>query len=494
HRGGRSLNSRPICLTELDRLRALKERLTAVELREAILETELAEILSQVAKLRRIEVNGRSTEYVEIVRKLIDKHLLSQGEAFAAAAQHGQLGTQSEPDLFSAAKRMLPPPRRGRVGDDGVAQLVADVTAMVLIEPSREMQHYLRAFADAYTLFAFLKETPDVQSAIVKMFATGDIWLDTTVVLPLFAEELADDESGRRYTLMLAAARQAGLRLFVIPGVIQEIDRHMARCLTYVRTADRWRGRVPFLASAFALTGQARGDLPSWIERFRGASRPEDDIVEYLNGFFGIVVEDLATDAGTASIAMRGLVHETWREGHELRRSDHAFPADPNNTHKLIDHDVENYLGVAIRRRVEGNSPFGFTAWWMTLDRIAYQVDEALVNELGRGAPPSPIMSPDFMLNYLSIGPLRARVDRATEQDLPLAVRDLTATSALPKELLDAAEDIRERLHGQPEHMIRREVRDRLDAERRRIGNLTREGTEGVLDRIGASAGSANRG
>jgi hypothetical protein len=88
------------------------------------------------------------------------------------------------------------------------------------------------------------------------------------------------------------------------------------------------------------------------------------------------------------------------------------------------------------------------------------------------------------MLNYLAIGPLRARIGKASEQDLPLAVRDLTATDALPKELLDAAEEVRERLRDSPEHVIRREVRDRLDAERRRMGELAREGAEGVLTQI----------
>jgi hypothetical protein len=370
-------------------------------------------------------------------------------------------------------------------------QLLAGVATAALTEPPREMQHYLRSFADAYTLFAFLKETPDIQSAIVKMFETGDIWLDTTVVLPLFAEELIDDPAERRYTRMLAAAKQAGLRLFVTSGVIEEIDSHMARCLAYVRTHQTWEGNVPFLASAFALTGRARGALPTWLETFRGESRPEDDIVEYLSEFVVIEVADLSADADTASVETRGLVHEVWREGHEKRRQSWTRPADPNTTHRLVDHDVENYLGVVSRRKQEAISPVGYTAWWMTLDRTAYQVSRRLREELGSKAPASPVMSPDFMVNYLSVGPLRARLGKSSERDLPLAVKDLTATDALPTELLDAAEEVRFRLRDAPEHVIRREVRDRLDAERGRIRELAQEGTEGVLTHIEIRTGSA---
>ena len=73
-----------------------------------------------------------------------------------------------------------------------------------------------------------LRETPDVQGAVEKMFSHGKIWLDTSIVLPLLAEPLFDGQTGR-FTRMLEASHEAKLELFVTWGVIEEIERHMNR-------------------------------------------------------------------------------------------------------------------------------------------------------------------------------------------------------------------------------------------------------------------------
>lgn len=44
-----------------------------------------------------------------------------------------------------------------------------------MANPPEEVRAFLRSLADTYTLFAFMRETPDVQSAIVKIFSDGDI-------------------------------------------------------------------------------------------------------------------------------------------------------------------------------------------------------------------------------------------------------------------------------------------------------------------------------
>lgn len=167
--------------------------------------------------------------YVSVVRLVVDRFLLAQGEAFAAAVHRGAFDVAEMPDLVSDTRKELAeaqvdPGAHGRVPD-----VLASAAELILGEPSVEMQRYLRTFADSYTLFAFLRETPDVQSAIVKMFSSGEVWLDTTVVLPLFAEELLDAARDRQYTAMLGAARESGLQLFVTEGVLEEIESHMAR-------------------------------------------------------------------------------------------------------------------------------------------------------------------------------------------------------------------------------------------------------------------------
>jgi hypothetical protein len=83
--------------------------------------------------------------------------------------------------------------------------LVAGTVAETLRKPEHEVREFLRSMADVYTVYAFLRETPDVQKTVVKLFAQGDIWLDTSVLLPLFAEDLLDP-SDRAYTNIFRAA------------------------------------------------------------------------------------------------------------------------------------------------------------------------------------------------------------------------------------------------------------------------------------------------
>lgn len=149
--------------------------------------------------------------------------------------------------------------------------ITSEDSAVVIIDalerPSDEMRTHLRRLADAYTMYAFLRQTADVQKAVMKIFSGGDLWLDTTVVLPLFAETLMENPEERRYTIMFRAALDAGIRLYVTDGVIEELESHLYLCLTFARTeTSAWRSRVPFLYTAYALSGRSRAQFASWLE------------------------------------------------------------------------------------------------------------------------------------------------------------------------------------------------------------------------------------
>ena len=93
-------------------------------------------------------------------------------------------------------------------------------------------------------------------------------------------------------------------------------------------------------------------------------------------------------------------------------------------------------------------------------------------------------MSADFLVNYLSIGPIRSRITKDVESTLPIAL-DVGSFAELPADLLSEAERIRKEAGDLPEYIIRRRVRDRLDAAKRRPGRIVEEGVQAVLDTIG---------
>src|ERR1035437_7086647 len=119
----------------------------------------------------------------------------------------------------------------------------------------------------------------------------------------------------------------------------------------------------------------------------------------------------------------------------------------------------------------------------LTFDSFAPRVAEAL-REHGIQPPSSPLLSIDFLSQYLSLGPVRGKVSKEEIQRLPLAIEPRLVAFLTP-ELLEQARQIRVSLAGLPERVISRRVRDHLDAERRKKGPLAERGTSTIFDEIG---------
>jgi hypothetical protein len=338
-------------------------------------------------------------------------------------------------------------------------------------------------------MFAFLRQAPDIQKVIVSIFSNGDLWLDTTMILPLLAETLLDDPSERHYTVLVRAMRDAGLRLFVTDGVIEETQAHLNLSLNCARTiSSAWKSRVPFVLSAYFLSGRARSAFVDWLERFMGDFRPIEDLREYLSITHGIEERSLAESAASASAELRAAVQEIFLEAHERRRkalSDEE-EMDQATLLKLVAHDVENVVGIMQLRRQAAANPLGYRAWWLTLDKTANNLRAALKDRVSGNVPASPAMAPDFMAQYLRLGPLRTAIDRELWLGLPI-VTDVTRISSLPVELIAKADEIRRRHTGLDEDVLRRRVRDELDQLKMRRGPESLLGIAGMRERLGGS-------
>ncbi len=413
------------------------------------------------------------------VRRVLEKFLLKNGEIFASAVNEGNfsaLGVTDVRPIVVADVAEIPVSTDKIDTIDFVERVVADV----LVNPTDHVRRGLRLLADSYTLMAFLRETPDVQSAVTKMFAQGDIWLDTSAVLPLFGHDL-DLPVTQKFTTMTKAAIEAGLKLHVTPGVLEEIDRHFNRCLAFCRTPGSWHGRVPFLCSAYALTGRAVSTFPAWAERFRGEGRPTDDLADYLTDFLNIDLRDLDEETYRAAESeLRFEAERQWYQIQKRRRQTFKDEIDENTLTRLTKHDVENMIGVLVRQqRGQKSSAFGYTNWCLTLDRSAPVVFKKLVEAYPELKRFFPFLSADFLLNYLAFGPVRRQVSKDTEAALPVILEG-ALVPVLPSELLAVAEKVRAECGNLPEYVVRRRVRDALDEARRRIGPMAIAGLDEV--------------
>ena len=220
------------CLT-YDESERVKDRLAAVGLANTAVDKEIRNELVAAFLNLKAEVDGPD-ELCDVAREALNHYLLHRGEAFAAAVTTDKLERLGVQGLRDSIISIVGARLGNRTEHGRRNALLGNFAAIreLLVEPSVEIQRHLRSKADAYTLFAFLEQTPDVQQAVAKMFSHGEIWLDTTMVLPLIAEDLLPDNQ-KRFTQMLQTASTAGLGLWVTPGVIEEVERHINRCLTY---------------------------------------------------------------------------------------------------------------------------------------------------------------------------------------------------------------------------------------------------------------------
>jgi hypothetical protein len=202
----------------------------------------------------------------------------------------------------------------------------------------------------------------------------------------------------------------------------------------------------------------------------------------FLNSILGVEVRSLQAEAESAPEELRTAVVDIWQRIHERRRARRDDDADGLTALRLADHDIENYLGIIARRQKERDSMLGYTSWWLTLDRFAHRVARKLSIFHGVRSFTSPAISPDFMLNYLALGPIRSRLARATEARLPL-VAELTAMD-LPTDIVAVAEAIRDELSDLPPHIVQRRIHDGLDAGRLQLGAFGEAGMEGVMGRL----------
>jgi hypothetical protein len=413
----------------------------------------------------------------ETVRTIVGKYFLKKGEEFAAAIARETDISLDETDVKDIV--IASAPKQEIVSRQNNVALLIQVVNSLFADSSPATREYLRLLSDSYTLFAFLEETPDVQKATKKLFNQADIWLDTSVLLPVIAE-VALPESMRPFTAAFKQARRASIDIFVTPGIIEEIERHLNLCMTFARTTSRWQGRVPYVIAQYLLAGRKAHSFAGWVEQFCGPRNSTQDIADYLSEEFGIEVRQQGDDASLD----KDIVHEVeeyWRGVQERRRSvvGEIFNLNAN---RLAAHDSENYLLVLRQRKKDsGRSPLGFTSWWLTMDHAAWKMPERLDADIWAKIKHSPLMSIDLLLKYLAFGPNRERVDPA---DLAHAQIFATTLVEIPPELLDMAEKVRGECGQLPERIVRRRIRDALDAERSKVGPVHDAGLDGASKAI----------
>lgn len=459
-----------------------------LRLRSRLAETEITELefVKQVENLIRNEREDADhieeslvEEISSRICRIVDAYMIKSGEAFATSVVNDQVAV-ADPNLlnntifqdintFPSNASYMP----------HLPDIALNVVSRILSSDKPSVRVHLKKISDTYTLYSFLQETADVQKVTKKIFSHGKIWLDTTIILPLLAETFKNNESEKKYSKTIGALIKSGIELRVTDGVIREILQHIFISETCSkRPPHQWDGRIPYLYYHYVEQGYDPSKFSSIIELFHGKSRPEDDIEDYLSRNFSIGLESLSKAVGDVDEEVRHAVERLWQEAHSNRRRD-SGNGDNAVTDALVRHDVESYLGIIGLRKSEEISDLGYKHWWLTIDSLAWKIRSNLKTELTR-PPSSPLMSLDFLSSAMSFGPSRDKIDRSSEQQLPLFL-EADAMEYMPRELIEIANKVRSDNKDLPEHVVRRKVRDACDHMKRRYGKVTKAAVEALV-------------
>ena len=420
-----------------------------------------SDLLSVLATAKDVVVTDER-KFVDAARRVLEEYFFLKGDDFAQAAiqstPHKINDTQLKDIALGISRKNI-----GILGRPPLEVLLS-VIQILISTPSPATSSYLRLLLESYTLFAFMAATPDVQKATRSMFGSGVIWLDTSVLLPVLAETTMA-EGQRPFTEMFKQCRRAGLQLNVSMGVLEEIERHINKCKSYI-SLPQWEGPVPFLFSEFAIAGGLKSRFRGWIEEFVGPYDPIEDISSYLRHKHDISLEDpKAHDDVSPELADE--IRRIWQDVHVHRRG----TADTQLSLRLAEHDIEVYLHILSSRiNQHGRAPLGYSDWWLTLDSMARRIIDKVDTALRPAINIGPTLSIDYLIRYLAFGPRRDRVD-VTGADLAKIYADVII-EPIPDELMNLVTELREQHADLSENVVQRRIRDTLNHERSRLGIL----------------------
>lgn len=392
----------------------------------------------------------RTGETVRAIRGFIESILLDYGEKFTLYLRSGSSDAaenELEGRLSQAAFSTYLPNHQ-----------VAEAVAQVFEMGSDETKAHLRRLLDSYTVFALLRATPDVQSVLKKIFTVGQIWVDTSFLLPVIAESFGGGSGSLRELVEVCSV--VGIELFVTDGVAQEIESHVYSCLAAVRSPNEPGRTSPYLLSEYIVTGNGPKAFAAWAEDLRGKVDPVQDIKDYLAAEMSIKVCDLPSEVEKTDPEIREAATTYWQEITERRRTG----ADTFNLSKLAAHDVENTLGVMQLRGGSDISTVGHRHWLLTLDNAARGLAPYLTAQLGSTFA-TPVISPLYLTQLVRFRPsvideVKRKLDR-----VPIML-NLIRVSGVPGEIIEEVEKIRAEIPGIKPRRMQRMIRDIMNEKR----------------------------
>lgn len=293
-------------------------------------------------------------------------------------------------------------------------EIAIRVARECMYSSTEDEREYLRRLSRTYTLLFTLKNEPQVVEFFQRMASDFYLYVGTDMLVRALSElflEVADQPS--RNTLRMAA--ESGMKLILTEPVLDEVlgnlrgsDREYQETYAAIEESldDEMISAVPKIMLRTYLYNRKRNggasNWPAFVERFcsygslnKREARPE--LKTYL----------------LKSFAME---YKSFHDLHQITSGDEVVelaaslrPIKPSDN--LATNDATLICAVYGHRREAGEgttgSEFGFNTWWLTGETRVLRVTGDIVR---RNDNSRYMISPNFLLNFLSLAPSASAV------------------------------------------------------------------------------------
>ena len=215
----------------------MKEKTAAFLFNERQLHEEIESRTQTISDSIGVDFEYAASDIASDSLTVLDKVLFERGQlAASAVAGKGAFNAKRLPIPFVVENSIRKDRNAFRsvdkIKDDALIDFLSAVVENLVQQPSPLILERLRAEADAYYLLFARKETPDVQTALSKLFRDAIVLIDTSVIIPAAAEILLPREE-QPFINLLRVGAGLGFRLVVGSDVLEEFETHLLRMRSY---------------------------------------------------------------------------------------------------------------------------------------------------------------------------------------------------------------------------------------------------------------------
>lgn len=389
--------------------------------------------------IRSLLITGKNG--FQIVEYILHSLFFKQGLEFANFILKGTCEDVIEkalPDIVNEAVDANTKLWKGNAssGNEIKSSLLITIRNMVYNGTTSQKQ-FLDQLSHTYMMLFLLQCDPKLSTYFNAMAGKLNVYVCTSIIIPALTERFLD-EPNKRYTNLLIRAHQAGVKLVINEGILDELASHFkfikAKFEEYYKD---WE--YLYTEELEILYVQQIMIRAYFYSRMRGKVNNFDD---FLNSFVSPTMRHLDSDLIEL---LKNDLHIEY-----VSNSPIGLHLDPSKlkllsieltkhkpTRKRAETDAATILTIHELREKNNelgtSGVFGYSTWWLSSDIVTQR---AITSVFGEHYKDSCYMRPDFLYNYISLSPTRNEIKDAFAEIFPTLL-GLNISFHIPQEITD---------------------------------------------------------